>query len=137
MEGLKINNAKFVSPDNKCIEFELEDLSTHDVFPFGYIVGSDDQSPITLWLNGLFYEGSITPEHYTAPVKSIEELSNEIRRNRERELNVTDRYMTLDYPISDEDRNALRAYRQALRDVPQQEGFPENVVWPDKPAFIK
>jgi hypothetical protein len=25
------------------------------------------------------------------------------------------------------------AYRQALRDVQEQEGFPENVVWPTKP----
>lgn len=24
-------------------------------------------------------------------------------------------------------------YRQALRDIPQQEGFPFNVVWPEKP----
>ena len=25
-------------------------------------------------------------------------------------------------------------YRQALRDVPQQEGFPESVVWPEPPT---
>jgi hypothetical protein len=25
------------------------------------------------------------------------------------------------------------AYRQALRDITLQEGFPENVVWPEKP----
>ena len=137
MEGLKINNAKFVSPDNKCIEFELEDLSTHAVFPFGYVVGSDDRAPITLWLNVMFGEGSITPEPYTAPVKSIEELSNEIRRNRDLDLNATDKFMTMDYPISDEYRNVLRAYRQALRDIPQQEGFPLDVVWPEKPVFIK
>lgn len=24
-------------------------------------------------------------------------------------------------------------YRQALRDIPQQEGFPFNITWPDKP----
>jgi len=24
-------------------------------------------------------------------------------------------------------------YRQALRDIPAQEGFPHNVVWPTKP----
>lgn len=24
-------------------------------------------------------------------------------------------------------------YRQALRDVPQQEGFPANITWPTKP----
>jgi hypothetical protein len=25
-------------------------------------------------------------------------------------------------------------YRQALRDIPAQEGFPQNVVWPTKPV---
>ena len=29
---------------------------------------------------------------------------------------------------------AIPIYRQALRDIPQQEGFPYNVVWPSKPA---
>lgn len=28
---------------------------------------------------------------------------------------------------------AIPAYRQALRDVPQQEGFPYSIVWPEKP----
>lgn len=31
------------------------------------------------------------------------------------------------------DQAAWAAYRQALRDVPQQAGFPENVVWPTAP----
>ena len=25
------------------------------------------------------------------------------------------------------------AYRQALRDIPSQEGFPNNITWPMKP----
>ena len=29
---------------------------------------------------------------------------------------------------------AWAAYRQALLDVPQQAGFPDNVVWPTKPS---
>lgn len=31
------------------------------------------------------------------------------------------------------DQAAWAVYRQALRDVPQQEGFPENIVWPESP----
>ena len=27
----------------------------------------------------------------------------------------------------------MRTYRQALRDVPAQEGFPHDVTWPTKP----
>lgn len=36
-----------------------------------------------------------------------------------------------------EQQKELSKYRQDLLDVPQQEGFPENVVFPDKPDFIK
>lgn len=31
------------------------------------------------------------------------------------------------------DQTAWAAYRQALRDITSQEGFPANVVWPTKP----
>lgn len=35
--------------------------------------------------------------------------------------------------MSEEQKNAWRAYRQALLDVPQQPGFPYNIQWPTKP----
>lgn len=35
--------------------------------------------------------------------------------------------------MTDEQKDAWRAYRQALLDVPQQEGFPNNIVWPTSP----
>lgn len=35
--------------------------------------------------------------------------------------------------LSDADRQAWADYRQALLDIPQQEGFPHNVAWPVKP----
>lgn len=31
------------------------------------------------------------------------------------------------------DKVAWAAYRQALRDVPSQDGFPDTITWPDKP----
>jgi len=34
-----------------------------------------------------------------------------------------------------EQQAALAAYRQALLDVPQQEGFPSEIDWPEMPAF--
>jgi hypothetical protein len=37
--------------------------------------------------------------------------------------------------LSAEQQQALGAYRQALLDVPQQAGFPHNVVWPEKPTL--
>lgn len=46
-------------------------------------------------------------------------------------LAQTDWAQVVDTPQSLKDKWA--PYRQALRDVPQQEGFPETVVWPTQP----
>ncbi len=35
--------------------------------------------------------------------------------------------------MSEEEKSAWVIYRQALLDLPEQEGFPTNVVWPNKP----
>lgn len=45
---------------------------------------------------------------------------------------LTDRNIS----VLDEQKAELATYRQALLDVPQQEGFPSEVTWPDKPTFI-
>ena len=36
-------------------------------------------------------------------------------------------------PDTPEMSDAMTAYRQALRDVPAQEGFPSDITWPEKP----
>jgi hypothetical protein len=50
-----------------------------------------------------------------------------VRAERDRRLADTDWTQVLDAPV---DRTAWAAYRQQLRNVPQQESFPFNVVWP-------
>ena len=35
------------------------------------------------------------------------------------------------------DKEDWKAYRQALRDVPEQEGFPYDVIWPEPPRNAK
>ena len=37
-------------------------------------------------------------------------------------------------PDANVSRQAWAAYRQALRDVPEQDGFPRDVKWPEPPA---
>ena len=65
-----------------------------------------------------------------------EELAAQIRTERDRRLAETDWYMMPDYPTSPEDLEAVKAYRQALRDIPEQSGFPKNVQWPVEPQFL-
>jgi hypothetical protein len=39
-------------------------------------------------------------------------------------------------PDAPTDKKAWKAYRQALRDITQQPGFPDNIVWPTKPTDV-
>ena len=59
-----------------------------------------------------------------------------LRNERNTKLLESDRLMLPDYPIDEETRQAVIAYRQALRDLPEQEGWPENVQWPICPVEI-
>lgn len=71
------------------------------------------------------------------PGPDLEALAVEIRAERDKLLTETDWTQVLDAPISAECREAFRVYRQALRDITEQEGFPENVIWPVKPEVVK
>ena len=55
----------------------------------------------------------------------------QIREERNTKLAATDWTQVTDVPQSVKDSYA--PYRQALRDVPTQSGFPFEVTWPDAP----
>lgn len=73
------------------------------------------------------------------PQPTPEELrkkkEDEVRAKRDSLISKTDYLLAPDYPISAKDLEKVKAYRQALRDVPAQEGFPDNVVWPDEVSY--
>ena len=48
-------------------------------------------------------------------------------------LKETDWTQLEDAPFTDSDKNLWKIYRQELRDVPSQIGFPTNIIWPSKP----
>jgi hypothetical protein len=54
----------------------------------------------------------------------------EVREIRNKMLKSSDWTQVLDAAV---DQVAWATYRQALRDIPQQEGFPATVVWPSQP----
>jgi hypothetical protein len=60
--------------------------------------------------------------------ESLEALANTIRAERDKRLAATDFYLLPDAPQAPAN---LLEYRQALRDLPQSEGFPESVEWPE------
>lgn len=94
-------------------------------------------------------DGYLTPEEWAAahpdpaPVPPTEaELFQQLRTERDRRLAATDYLLMPDYPISDDQRAVVQAYRQALRDLPAQSGSPwdgggEATPWPELPAGLK
>lgn len=62
---------------------------------------------------------------------TLEELAAKVRDDRDFFISSTDWTQAPDVPQALKDKWA--PYRQALRDVPQQPGFPTNVVWPVRP----
>lgn len=54
-----------------------------------------------------------------------------VRTRRDELLTRCDWTQLPDSPV---DKQAWADYRQALRDVPSQSGFPYSVVWPEEPA---
>lgn len=54
------------------------------------------------------------------------------RAQRDGLLSASDWTQLQDYPK--QNQNDWKAYRKALRDVPQQAGFPDSIVWPTAPG---
>lgn len=62
-------------------------------------------------------------------------MQNEIRLERDILLSKSDwMFMVTDRPV--QNKEAWAAYRQELRDITKQAGFPDNVIWPTPPDFV-
>ena len=82
----------------------------------------DDAEDMSNWPN--FQEAELAP-----PTLTEEQVAEQVREVRNSLLAVSD-HMALADRITD----AWRTYRQALRDVPTQAGFPTDVTWPVEPS---
>jgi len=68
---------------------------------------------------------------YNPDERALEQEAEEVRTQRDALLKDSDWTQVSDAPV---DQSAWANYRQALRDLPEQEGFPQEVVWPNPPA---
>ena len=57
----------------------------------------------------------------------LESLANAVRAKRDAMIKATDFYMLPDYPAVP---HGIAEYRQALRDITDQPGFPHSIQWP-------
>lgn len=95
-----------------------------------------DRTKHVVEVDPILVEGKWT-QQFEVVDKSEQELEQEdeqqaqaVRSQRNSLLTECDWTQVEDAPVN---KVAWAAYRQALREVPDQEGFPWNVTWPDKP----
>lgn len=76
----------------------------------------------------------------TPPPPTTDDLAAAVRGERDRRIGATDYLMMPDYPLEGGARDRVLTYRQALRDMPEQPGFPwnsvEDVPWPEVPTYL-
>lgn len=74
---------------------------------------------------GFLYDG----ENFSRPAVDLEALLEDFRAERKRRLEETDWMALSDTGLTPE----WETYRQALRDITEQSGFPQNITWPMRP----
>ena len=84
-------------------------------------------------LNGWTYLKGYAPKK--TEEQKLTELATKIRTKRNLLLAETDYLLMPDYPISEEYLARIKKYRQELRDITEQENFPQDVVFPEFPKI--
>lgn len=130
-------NARYDNSEHKTVTLEAISESG-EVFPYTYRCdGSDDNdTEVSKAISSAFRDNSFEITEYTAPVILPETLAAQARDKRNKLLSECDYYIMPDYPSVQPDLDEVRAYRQSLRDISSQSGFPESIEWPAKPECL-
>tara|TARA_B100000035_G_C20912248_1_gene514536 strand:+ start:184 stop:603 length:420 start_codon:yes stop_codon:yes gene_type:complete len=132
---INIRNAKSLNADDTAFDVEIE----HPEFgwiPYTLDPADTDQTISNESLLALIGNDFIA---YTPPTQAeLDEKAAAIVRNQRDMVlkDVVDPIVSNPLrwgSLSDEQQLAFTVYRQNLLDIPEQEGFPHNVVWPTKP----
>tara|TARA_R110000803_G_scaffold64755_3_gene125831 strand:+ start:4287 stop:4655 length:369 start_codon:yes stop_codon:yes gene_type:complete len=111
----------------------IDAVVTSKIKPDGYTEVSIEDIPPDFFMDMTAYtfDGVYFSRRVVSQVEERDKLSMELRISRNRNLSASDWTQVADAPV---DHAAWAAYRQALRDITKQDGFPESVVWPAQPV---
>ena len=121
-----------------------DDVSRASAESAGYICMESDTEPefYTRWVHtpadspdnvGDKSDGIGSIAIYLTDAEYDTVLAASARQKRDRLIAATDYLVTPDYPIESDRLAKVKIYRQALRDIPEQSGFPRTITWPEKP----
>ena len=125
---MKLSNAIYQDKEKTVVSVDVESIGNYVCS----LVNEDDND-ITLTIRKAIKNGDLDVADYVEPTVDVEGLATKIRIQRNNLLEQTDYLMMSDYPIEPDRLAKVKIYRQALRDIPEQAGFPRSITWPDKP----
>jgi len=112
---------KILLLDNTVVDIQENEFEVHES-----LVWIDSNLPVNYgdkYINGEF----VSPNSLI----SDEDLAKDIRNTRDVLLSMSDWTQSNDVPQATKEK--WTDYRQQLRDIPQQLGFPRDVIFPEKP----
>jgi hypothetical protein len=118
-------------------------LSDHDLRPLGWLPSRIEEGIVDEKFVGSTFTITETEvietkqwRKFTAEEQAEIEAqkAKHVRSERNAKLTETDWTQVDDTPLDNVAKNAWANYRQALRDVPDQAGFPFDVNWPSVPV---
>jgi hypothetical protein len=123
-----VDNAGISHPANVLTLWTQAELAAIDVLPV-----VDDEVPLNAVITGstLERDGDLVRRRWQATPEPEANVAGRVRADRNARLAACDWTQLADAPV---DSLAWANYRQALRDAPNQEGFPWSVEWPTQPA---
>ena len=118
-------------PDETLLEFGMVPVTEVPAPEFDPMTHFAEWGPVPVLQEGAWVLLPTVREYSEAQIAERDaEAAKSVRAERDRKLAETDWTALSDVTMSPE----MAAYRQALRDITAQSGFPHSVDWPVKPA---
>lgn len=127
------------APKNKGVwvnfDQNTELLSADGYLPVAVIEEPTAEKPIIKYrqINGQIEQYAEAAPVPAVPEQTPEQQEMQVRAQRNSLLTFCDWTQLADAPLTTEQKQEWAEYRQALRDIPEQTGFPDAVVWPSAP----
>jgi len=119
----EVRKAQSLNSDNTRFDVEIEHPS------YGWIPYTLDPADTDMTIDNSSLLRLIGSNYAAYAAPTTADLASGVRADRDGLLAGSDVYATADRITDD-----WRTYRQALRDLPTQAGFPHNVTWPTEPS---
>lgn len=131
MKYSAVTSLQWANQEHSAIVCEVQFEHLPAPVPFGAVPNGDYEHTHEIFARCVAGDFGPILEFVPPPALTTEELAAIARAKRDSLLAATDWTQASDVPQATKD--LWVSYRRALRDVPEQAGFPSEITWPTKP----